>query len=93
MVICEAEVALPEAHRVVQTGPHGTFELPNLRPGQHVLVVRRLAFESTRASITVTAGATTAIDVELTRAAPVLERIAVRASTVESRRLLSPGHQ
>jgi hypothetical protein len=61
-----AEVALPTANRGTLTGGDGRFRFTNVPAGAHTLVIRLSGFLQATRAVTLLAGATVDLDIELT---------------------------
>lgn len=89
---------LGSALRVV-TGPNGRFRLRDMKPGEYVLLVRRIGFEAVSFSVQLSPGDTVRPSFSLQRAKTTLDTVKVQGqqfapaiAEFESRRKLGFGH-
>jgi TonB-linked SusC/RagA family outer membrane protein len=87
----DAAVAVVGTNRGAFTGPTGEFRLSNLRPGALTIRVSRLGYGAVTRNVTLAAGATERVDVELSPAAVVIDEVVVTA-TGESQRRRESGN-
>ena len=73
------------------TGADGTFRIDDIEPGDYVLEVRFVGYEAKTVSVTLAAGETRTLDVELSPARQSLETIIVSASRRQEKILDAPA--
>lgn len=89
---------LGSALRVV-TGPNGRFRVRDMKPGEYILLVRRIGFTATSVTVQLAAGDTVTPALVLKRAPTKLDTVTVKGQQLtpalqefESRRKLGFGH-
>jgi len=77
-----ATVTVDEAKKGVMSADNGTFRLPSVPAGQHVLRVRLLGYTRVTQTITVVDGETVTADAALTSSANQLEQVVVTGTVI-----------
>jgi hypothetical protein len=89
-----ASAMLDQSSRTAVSDSAGRYRITGVPPGDYVLTVRRIGFESVSARITVAAGAEVNADVDLKPSAPVqLEEVRVEADSQRSGRFAGLEHR
>ncbi|HET6761024.1 MAG TPA: carboxypeptidase-like regulatory domain-containing protein, partial [Gemmatimonadaceae bacterium] len=63
--VAGAQVRLPDLHRVEVSHDDGTFELRNISPGTHALIVQRIGYRKITRSVNVTRDTAMTLRIEL----------------------------
>jgi TonB-linked SusC/RagA family outer membrane protein len=87
----DAAVTIVGTNRGVFTGPDGNYRLGNVRPGELSVRVSRLGYGAQTRAISLAAGGTARVDVQLAAAAVVIDEVVVTA-TGESQRRRESGN-
>jgi hypothetical protein len=89
-----ASAVLDQSSRTAVSDSAGRYRITGVPPGDYVLTVRRIGFESVSARIAVAAGAEVNADVDLQPSAPVqLEVVRVEADSQRSAKLAGMEHR
>jgi TonB-dependent starch-binding outer membrane protein SusC len=83
--LASVQVFLPATDRGTLTSADGRFNIPNLAPGEYQLQAQRLGYRETTETVTVAAGETTTIDLELASQALRLDDIVVTGTAGQAR--------
>lgn len=89
--VSDAAVSLVGTNRGIFTGPDGSFRLGSVRPGELSVRVSRLGYGAVTRSVSLAAGATARLDVQLAPAAVIIDEVVVTA-TGESQRRRESGN-
>lgn len=89
--VSDAAVTIVGTNRGVLTGPDGGFRLGSVRPGELSVRVSRLGYGAVTRPVSLTAGATARLDVQLSAAAVTLDEV-VATATGESQRRRESGN-
>ena len=89
--VSDAAVSLVGTNRGIFTGPDGSFRLGSVRPGELSVRVSRLGYGAVPRPVSLAAGATARLDVQLAPAAVIIDEVVVTA-TGESQRRRESGN-
>jgi outer membrane receptor protein involved in Fe transport len=86
-----ATVTLDGTNKRLVSGDNGAFRFPNVTPGEHTIVVRRLGYAPATRRVTVGEGATATLDIALQVAASTLDQVVVTGTVVATERKAIPN--
>ena len=83
-ILESAAVTIKDTKIGAFSGKTGRFKIPNVTPGTHTLIAKRLGYKNLEKTVTVRAGQETRINFEMEEQALTLDEVVATGSTVET---------